>query len=57
MLDMLSAGHVGQNIYLMATALGLGTRAVGAFDEDAMTDLLGSGGQTPLYIFPVGTPE
>lgn len=52
-VDM-EAGHAGQNIYLMAAALGLGTCAVGAFDEDALTDLLGLRGQTPVYIFPVG---
>lgn len=54
-VDM-EAGHAGQNIYLMAEALGLATCAVGAFDEDAMTDLLGLRGQTPVYIFPVGLP-
>lgn len=55
-VDM-EAGHAGQNIYLMAEALGLATCAVGAFDEDAITDLLGLRGQTPVYIFPVGAPE
>lgn len=55
-VDM-EAGHAGQNTYLMATALGLGTCAVGAFDEDAMTVLLGLNGLTPVYIFPVGSPE
>jgi len=55
-VDM-EAGHTGQNVYLMAAALDLATCAVGAFDEDAMTDLLGLRGQTPVYIFPVGVPE
>lgn len=54
-VDM-EAGHVGQNIYLMAAALDLATCAVGAFDEDAMADLLGLRDQTPVYIFPVGLP-
>jgi SagB-type dehydrogenase family enzyme len=55
-VDM-EAGHVGQNIYLMAAALNLATCAVGAFDEDTMADLLGLRDQTPVYILPVGTPE
>ncbi|MFO7626020.1 MAG: SagB/ThcOx family dehydrogenase [Candidatus Fermentibacteraceae bacterium] len=55
-VDM-EAGHAGQNIYLMAAALNLATCAVGAFDEDALAELLGLRGQTPVYIFPVGAPE
>jgi len=55
-VDM-EAGHTGQNVYLMGAALDLATCAVGAFDEDAMTDLLGLRGQKPVYIFPVGVPE
>lgn len=55
-VDM-EAGHTGQNIYLAAAALGLGTCAVGAFDGNVLADLLGLGDLTPVYIFPVGTPE
>ncbi len=55
-VDM-EAGHAGQNIYLMAAALNLATCAVGAFDEDALAELLGLSGQTPVYIFPVGVPD
>jgi len=46
-------GHVGQNIYLEATALGLGTVAVGAFDDRSVKEVLDVK-EDPLYIFPVG---
>ncbi|AFK21824.1 putative NADH oxidase (noxc) [Pyrococcus sp. ST04] len=49
----MEAGHIGQNIYLQATALNLGTVAVGAFYEDRVAEILGTDG-IPLYIFPVG---
>jgi SagB-type dehydrogenase family enzyme len=51
-------GHVGQNVYLMATALGLATVAVGAFDETLVALTLGlPKKQIPLYLFPVGKPK
>lgn len=54
---ILEAGHAGQNIYLMATELGLGTVAVGAFNDSAVKDALGIGDEVEvLYIFPVGYP-
>ncbi|ASJ02671.1 nitroreductase [Thermococcus profundus] len=49
----MEAGHIGENIYLQATALGLGTVAVGAFDDERVSEILGTEGR-PLYIFPVG---
>lgn len=49
----MEAGHIGQNIYLQATALSLGTVAVGAFDDEKVAEILGTEG-APLYIFPVG---
>jgi SagB-type dehydrogenase family enzyme len=49
----MEAGHIGQNIYLQATALGLGTVSVGAFDESRVAEIIGTEG-VPLYIFPVG---
>lgn len=49
----MEAGHIGQNIYLQATALNLGTVAVGAFYEDDVARIIGTSG-VPLYIFPVG---
>jgi len=35
---LLEAGHVGQNLCLAATGLGLGACTVGAFDDDDLTD-------------------
>ena len=52
----MEAGHIGENIYLEATALGLGTVAVGAFDDERVAEILGTSG-SPLYIFPVGVPR
>ncbi len=54
----IEAGCICQNIYLQATALGLGTVAVGAFNDDALNGLLGIDGQSEaaLLIMPVGYP-
>jgi len=49
----MEAGHIGQNIYLEATALGLGTVAVGAFDDKKVKNILKIQ-EEPLYIYPVG---
>jgi SagB-type dehydrogenase family enzyme len=49
----MEAGHVGQNIYLQATALDLGTVAVGAFYDDQLRSIIGCE-EAPIYIFPVG---
>lgn len=51
----LEAGHIGENIYLEAESLGLGTVAIGSFDDDQMINLLKlPSNETPIYIFPVG---
>jgi len=51
----LEAGHAAQNLCLQATALGLGTVTVGAFQDDEVMRLLNlPGNETPLYIIPVG---
>lgn len=53
----MEVGHAGQNIYLQATALGLGTVAVGAFHDDQVARIIGaSPREKPLYIMPVGRP-
>ncbi|HIP65218.1 MAG TPA: SagB/ThcOx family dehydrogenase, partial [Pyrodictium sp.] len=53
----IEVGHVGQNIYLMATALGLGTVAVGAFYDDQVARIIGAKPEEhPLYIMPIGVP-
>ncbi|MDP8246621.1 MAG: SagB/ThcOx family dehydrogenase [Candidatus Tritonobacter lacicola] len=49
----IEVGHAGENIYLQATALGLGTVAVGAFSDDAVKKILGIE-EVPLYLMPVG---
>ncbi|MEM0226293.1 MAG: SagB/ThcOx family dehydrogenase [Thermofilaceae archaeon] len=55
---ILEAGHVGQNIYLMATALNLGTVAIGAFDDAAVARAISArAGEAPLYVYPVGVPR
>ncbi len=54
----LEGGHIGQNIYLMATALGLGTVAVGAFDDAQVCSILELPKSIiPVYLFPVGIPD
>jgi SagB-type dehydrogenase family enzyme len=49
-------GHVGQNVCLTATALGLGACPVDGFVEDRMNDLLGLDGvdETALYLLVLG---
>ena len=49
----LEAGHAGQNIYLQAETLGLGTVSIGAFSDRGIKQVLNTDSQ-PLYIFPVG---
>ena len=49
----MEAGHVGQNIYLQATALGMGTVAVGAFYDEKVEEILNAKGRA-LYVFPLG---
>ena len=51
----MEVGHAGQNIYLQATALGLATVAVGAFNDERVREVLRLEKQyKPLYIMPVG---
>ncbi len=51
----IEVGHAGQNIYLQATALGLATVAIGAFDDEQVREVLRLDERTkPLYIMPVG---
>jgi SagB-type dehydrogenase family enzyme len=51
----LEAGHAAQNLLLQAVVLGLGAVPIGAFDDDAVQDLLElPGDQRPLYLIPVG---
>lgn len=47
----LDAGHVCQNLYLAAEAIGAGVCAVGAFDDEKMNTLLGVDGQAQFVIY------
>jgi len=53
---MLEAGHIGQNIYLAATSMGLGACAVGAFYDEQYNQLLGlnSEEEAVVYVISVG---
>ena len=48
---LIEAGHLGQNLYLVATALGLGACAVGAFHDDGINDLLGVDGREEVAVY------
>jgi SagB-type dehydrogenase family enzyme len=53
----LEAGHAAQNVLLQATALGLASVPVGAFDDEAVQACLGVVPRhRPLYLVPVGRP-
>jgi SagB-type dehydrogenase family enzyme len=51
----IEVGHAGQNLFLQAEALGLGTVVVGAFDDDEVVEVLNlPSGVEPLILMPVG---
>ena len=51
----MEAGHSAENICLQATALGLGTVTIGAFNDDRVKKVLNlEEDEEPLYILPVG---
>jgi SagB-type dehydrogenase family enzyme len=53
---LLEAGHLGQNLYLSATSMGMGACAVGAFRDDGLNALLGVDGkrEAALYLLAGG---
>jgi len=53
---LLDVGHVGMNMYLVSTALGLGTCAIGAFEDDPINELLelDTSSEFVILIYPVG---
>ena len=54
----MEAGHAAQNVYLPATALGLGTTTVGAFRDGEVARVLGLPAYVqPLALLPVGKPR
>lgn len=52
----IDVGHVCQNLYLAATAIGAGTCAIAAYDQEACDELLGVDGKEEftIYIAPIG---
>jgi SagB-type dehydrogenase family enzyme len=55
----LDAGHIAQNLYLAAEAMGLGVCAIGALFDDKVNGLIGVDGveETVIYMASVGWPE
>lgn len=52
---MIEAGHIGQNVFLEAEALGLAAGILGAFDDrDVQRVLCLPPGHQPLLVMPVG---
>jgi len=49
----IESGHVGQNIYLQAESLGLGTVVIGAFHDEQVKKILGID-EDVIVIMPVG---
>jgi SagB-type dehydrogenase family enzyme len=54
----MDAGHIGENLYLAATALGLGACGVGALFDDELNRVLGVDGveESAIYMATVGHP-
>jgi SagB-type dehydrogenase family enzyme len=48
---LIEAGHLGQNLYLSATSLGLGACAVGAYDDEGIDALLGIDGREEVSVY------
>lgn len=54
----LEVGHAAENVYLQVTALGLGTVAVGAFDDEEVAKVLNLPSEhKPLCVMPIGYPS
>jgi len=54
----MEVGHAAQNVYLQATALGLGTTVVGAFRDEQLKSVLSMRkAEEPFCILPVGRPS
>jgi SagB-type dehydrogenase family enzyme len=55
---ILEGGHVAQNVLLEATALGLASVPIGAFEDSAVLAAVDLGPEhLALYILPVGAPR
>ncbi|MBW1739832.1 MAG: SagB/ThcOx family dehydrogenase [Deltaproteobacteria bacterium] len=54
----IEAGHVGQNVFLQAEAIGLKAGIVGAFNNEQIIKTLGIPAEhDPLLMMPVGFPD
>ena len=52
---VLEAGHIAQNLHLQAIALGLDSVAVGAFNDESVSDVVGLPDDVaPVYIVTIG---
>jgi SagB-type dehydrogenase family enzyme len=53
---LLEAGHLGQNVYLAATSMGMGACAVGAFLDEELNGMLGidGRGEAAIYLLAIG---
>jgi len=55
---LLDIGHLGMNIYLVATSLGLGTVCVGAFEDEPIEKLIGvDKHEIIVTMYPIGYPS
>ena len=54
---LIDAGHMGENLYLACTGIGLGCCAIGAFRDELCNQMLTLDGEEEftLYVVPVGT--
>ncbi len=58
-IALVDLGHIGENMYLAAEALKLGTCGVGAFDRARCNELFGLDGEEEYVVYtqPVGTVD
>lgn len=57
MYSYMDCAMAGQNILLAVTDMGLGATPVGAFEDEEVRDILGTGNDIkPMLIIPVGYP-
>jgi SagB-type dehydrogenase family enzyme len=47
----MDAGHIGQNLYLAATSMGLGCCTVGAFFDEEVNSLIGADGDNEIAVY------
>lgn len=54
----LDAGHLGENLYLVATAMGLGPVGIGGFFDEELNELLAlPAGEEAFYLVCIGQPQ